>query len=90
MQGLWSRGVFQKVLRTSLTPQDKVFCTRFHHKIKRKGGEYDKYKFDLLYKVNTWNEKAPTVLVITMMLLVQFLQQAVFICSMQFPTCACI
>ena len=26
MQGLWSRGVFQKVLRTSLTSQDRVFC----------------------------------------------------------------
>jgi len=44
MQGLWSRGVFQKVLRTSLTPQDKVFSTRFHYKIKRKGGEFDKCK----------------------------------------------
>jgi len=30
MQGLWSRGVFQKVLRTSLTPQDRIFSTRFH------------------------------------------------------------
>jgi len=38
MQGLWSRGVFQKVLRTSLTPQDRVFSTRFHYKIKKKGG----------------------------------------------------
>jgi len=44
MQGLWRRGVFQKVLRTSLCPQDKVFSTRFHYKIKRKGGEFDKCK----------------------------------------------
>ena len=29
MQGLWSRGVFQKVLRTFLTAQDKVFSTCF-------------------------------------------------------------
>ena len=42
MQGLWSRGVFQKVLRTSLTSQDRVFSTRFHYKIKRKGGELSK------------------------------------------------
>jgi len=47
-QGLWSRGVFQKVLRTSLTPQDKVFSTRFHYKIKRKGGEFDKCKVRLV------------------------------------------
>ena len=39
---------FQKVLRTSLTPQDKVFSTRFHYKIKRKGGEYDKCKVRLV------------------------------------------
>ena len=44
MQGLWSRGVFQKVLQTSLSPQDRVFSTRFHYKIKRKGGEFDKCK----------------------------------------------
>jgi len=38
MDGLWRRGVFQKVLRSSLTPQDRVFTSRFHYKIKRKGG----------------------------------------------------
>jgi hypothetical protein len=48
MQGLWSRGVFQKVLRTSLTSQDRVFSTRFHYKIKRKGGEFDKCKVRLV------------------------------------------
>ena len=47
MQGLWSRDVFQKVSQTSLTPQDRVFSTRFHYKIKRKGGEFDKYKVRL-------------------------------------------
>ena len=30
MDGLWRRGVFQKVLRSSLTPQDHVFTSRFH------------------------------------------------------------
>ena len=28
MAGLWCRGVFQKVLRSSLTPQDRVFKRR--------------------------------------------------------------
>jgi len=48
MQGLWSCGVFQKVLQTSLCPQDKVFSTRFHYKIKRKGDEFDKCKVRLM------------------------------------------
>ena len=33
-QGLWNRGVFHKVLRTSLAPQDRVFSSRFHCTIK--------------------------------------------------------
>ena len=33
MQGPWSRGVFQKVLRTSFCPQDKVFSTHFHYRV---------------------------------------------------------
>jgi len=37
-----SRSVFQTVLHTSLSPQDKVFSTRFHYKIKKKRGEFDK------------------------------------------------
>jgi len=48
MQGFWTRGVFQKVSQTSLTPQDRVFSTRFHYKIKRKGGEFDKCKVPLV------------------------------------------
>jgi len=42
MQGLWSRGVFQKVLRTSLEPETRILITRFHYKIQRKGGAFDK------------------------------------------------
>jgi len=38
IDGLWRRGVFQKVLRSSPTPQDRVFTSRFYYKIKRKGG----------------------------------------------------
>jgi len=50
MQGLWSHGpgVFQKVLRTSFTPQDRVSSTRFHYKIKRKGCEFNKGKVQLV------------------------------------------
>ena len=48
MDGLWRRGVFEKVLRSSLTPQDRVFTSRFHYKIKRKGGEFDKCKVRLV------------------------------------------
>ena len=35
---LWRRGYLQKVLCSSLTPQDRVFTSHFHYKIKRKGG----------------------------------------------------
>jgi len=48
MDGLWRRGVFQKVLRSSLTPQDRVFTSRFNYKIKRKGREFDKCKVRLV------------------------------------------
>ena len=48
VDGLWRRGVFRKVLRSSLTPQDRVFTSRFHYKIKRKGEEFDKCKVRLV------------------------------------------
>jgi len=50
MQGFWSRGFFQKVLRTSLDPQEKVFSTCFHrdNQIKRKRGAFDKCKVRLV------------------------------------------
>jgi len=48
MDGLWRRCIFQKVLRSSLTPQDRVFTSFFHYKIKRKGGEFDKCKVRLV------------------------------------------
>jgi len=40
MDGLWYHGVFQKVLRSSLTPQDRVFTGRFFYKIKPKKGGF--------------------------------------------------
>ena len=52
MQGLWSRAIFQKpeVLRTvtSLCPQNEAFSTRFHYKIKKKEGKFDKCKVRLV------------------------------------------
>jgi len=48
MDSLWRRGVFQKVLRSSLTPQDRVFRSRFHYKIKRKGVQFDNCKVRLV------------------------------------------
>ena len=45
MDGLWRRGVFQKVLGSSLTPQDRVFKSRFHYKIKRKGANSTSVKY---------------------------------------------
>ena len=46
MDGLWRRGVFHKSLHSSLTLQDRVFKSCY--KIKRKGGEFDKYKVRLV------------------------------------------
>ena len=43
-----SHGIFQKVLSSLLTPQDRVFTIRFHYKIKRTGGEFDKCKVRLI------------------------------------------
>jgi len=48
MDGLSRRDVFQKVLRSSLTPQDHVFTSRFFYKIERKGGKFDKCKVHLV------------------------------------------
>jgi len=48
MDGLWCRGVLQKVLRSFLTPQDRVFTSRFRYKIKQEGGEFDKCKVRLV------------------------------------------
>jgi hypothetical protein len=43
MTGLWRRNVFERVRRDCLDSADKVFGSRFHYKIKRKRGEFDKY-----------------------------------------------
>jgi hypothetical protein len=48
MDGLYRRKCWVKVLRSSLTPQDKIFSTRFHYKIKRKEGQFEKCKVRLV------------------------------------------
>ena len=75
MDGLWRHGVFQKVLRSNLTPQDRVFASYFHYKIKRKGGGFDKFKVRLvvqgqhmLREGEDCAEKVKKVLVIAMTL----------------------
>ena len=54
---LWRRGVFHKVLRSSPTPQDRVFTSRFHYKVKRKGGEFDKCKVRLVVQGQHMRQK---------------------------------
>ena len=48
MDGLWKGSVLKPVKRSSLKPEDKVFSTRFHYKIKRKNGKFDKCKVRLV------------------------------------------
>jgi hypothetical protein len=43
MDGLYRHKCWVKVLRSSLTPQDKIFSTRFHYKIKRKDGQFEEH-----------------------------------------------
>jgi hypothetical protein len=42
MEGLTRRKCWIRVHRSTLTAQDKVFSTRFHCKIKRKHGKFEK------------------------------------------------
>jgi len=46
--GLARRKCWTRVHRSTLTAQDKVFSTRFHYKIKRKQGKFDKCKVRLV------------------------------------------
>ena len=42
MEGLSRRKCWLRVLKSTLTAQDKVFSTRFHYKIKHKQGQFEK------------------------------------------------
>jgi hypothetical protein len=48
MEGLTRRKCWIRVHRSTLTAQDKVFSTRFHYKIKRKYGKFEKCKVRLV------------------------------------------
>jgi hypothetical protein len=48
MEGLARRKCWVRVLKSTLTAQDKVFSTRFHYKIKRKHGQFEKCKVRLV------------------------------------------
>jgi len=65
MDGLWRRGVFQKILRSLLTPQDRVFTSLFHDKTKLKGGEFDKCKVRLVVQGQHMRRKGGDGWVIT-------------------------
>jgi len=65
IDGLWRRGVFQKVLRSSITPQDRVFTSRFHTRLNEKGVNLTSVKYASLCKGNTCVEKMMTVSAIT-------------------------
>ncbi len=48
MEGLTRRKCWVRVHRSTLTAQDKIFSTRFHYKIKRKHGKFEKCKVCLV------------------------------------------
>ena len=48
MEGLARRKCWGRILKSTLTAQDKVFSTRFHYKIKRKHGQFEKCKVRLV------------------------------------------
>lgn len=48
MEGLARRKCWVRVMKSTLTAQDKVFSTRFHYKIKRKHGQFEKCKVRLV------------------------------------------
>jgi hypothetical protein len=60
MDGLYRRKCWVKVLRSSLTPQDKIFSTRFHYKIKRKDGQFEKCKVRLVIQGQHMRRKDET------------------------------
>ena len=57
MEGLARRKVWVRVHRSKLTAQDKVFSTRFHYKIKRKNGNFDKCKVRLVVQGQHMHKK---------------------------------
>ncbi len=57
MAGLIKRKVWERVLRSTLLPSDTIFQTRFHYKIKRKGGKFEKCKVRLVVRGDRMTKK---------------------------------
>ncbi len=57
MAGLIKRKIWERVLRSTLLPSDTIFQTRFHYKIKRKSGKFDKCKVRLVVRGDRMTKK---------------------------------
>ena len=57
MTGLIKHKVWERVLRSTLLPSDTIFQTRFHYKIKNKGGKFDKCKVRLVVRGDRMTKK---------------------------------
>jgi hypothetical protein len=57
MAGLMKRKVWDRELRSTLLPSDTIFQTRFHYKIKRKGGKFEKCKVRLVVQGDRMTKK---------------------------------
>jgi hypothetical protein len=64
MAGLIKRKVWDRVLRSTLLPSDTIFQTRFHYKIKRKGGKFEKCKVRLVFRGDRGQRRMNLALVI--------------------------
>ena len=57
MTSLIKRKVWDRVIRSTLFPSDTIFQTRFHYKIKRKGGKFEKCKVRLVVRGDRMTKK---------------------------------
>ena len=60
MEGLTRRKCWVRVHRSTLTVQDTIFSTRFHYKIKRKNGEFERCKVRLVVQGQMMMKKDAT------------------------------
>ena len=60
MDGLINRKVWLRVKRSSLQVDDHIFSTRFHYKIKRKNGEFERCKVRLVVQGQMMMKKDAT------------------------------
>ena len=57
MTGLIKHKVWERVLRSTLLSSDTIFQTRFHYKIKSKGGKLNKCKVRLVVRGDHMTKK---------------------------------